>query len=346
MMAGFRKAQSRQAALKMGLYGPQGSGKTFTALLCAEGLAAHEGKRVAYVDTEHGTDFYSMAVPERQIHPQAFDFDALYTRSLFEALEEIKKLSASEYSVVVIDSMTHLWEAAIAAYAGRTTRAGTIPLNAWGKIKRPYKDLMSVMLSSQMHFVICGRQGTVFAEDDSGEMKAVGVKMKAEGETPYEPHILIAMDVHRDAKARASGVAAFVEKDRTGVLSGKTIINPTFATLMGPILPLLNSQCVQAHTPTIDETASADVERSAQIDSEKESVSKETLERWKATIVLADSPESLKAIGKQITPALKARMNPSDVAALRNAYLAREAAISGKPVPPQDSDPDPDDDGR
>jgi pantothenate kinase-related protein Tda10 len=58
-MAGFRKAKGEQAAIKMGLYGPPGSGKTFTSLLIAEGLAAITGKRIAYVDTERGTDFYS-----------------------------------------------------------------------------------------------------------------------------------------------------------------------------------------------------------------------------------------------------------------------------------------------
>ena len=46
-MAGFRKAKAEQAAIKMGLYGPPGAGKTFTALLIAEGLARLSGKRIA-----------------------------------------------------------------------------------------------------------------------------------------------------------------------------------------------------------------------------------------------------------------------------------------------------------
>jgi pantothenate kinase-related protein Tda10 len=58
-MAGFRKAKAEQAALKIGIYGPPGSGKTFTSLLIAEGLGKISGKRVAYVDTERGTDFYA-----------------------------------------------------------------------------------------------------------------------------------------------------------------------------------------------------------------------------------------------------------------------------------------------
>jgi pantothenate kinase-related protein Tda10 len=51
-MASFEKPKLLKAALKLGLYGPAGSGKSFTSLLIAEGLARHTGKRVAYVDTE------------------------------------------------------------------------------------------------------------------------------------------------------------------------------------------------------------------------------------------------------------------------------------------------------
>ena len=83
----FKKAEPKQAYLKVGFYGLPGSGKTLTALLIAEGLAKKSGKRVAYIDTERGTDFYAQAVEKRAIHPESFDFDALYSRSLLDALE-------------------------------------------------------------------------------------------------------------------------------------------------------------------------------------------------------------------------------------------------------------------
>jgi predicted ATP-dependent serine protease len=147
---GFRLAKAEQAAIKMGIYGPPGAGKTFTSLLLAEGLAQVSGKRVAYVDTEHGTDFYCKAVSARAVHPEAFDFDALYTRSITETLTAVKALDPAQYGVVVLDSITHLWEAAMAAYNGPKGPGGSIPINAWGRIKKPYKDLMSILLSSPM----------------------------------------------------------------------------------------------------------------------------------------------------------------------------------------------------
>ena len=54
----------------------------------AEGLANVIGKRVAMVDTERGSDFYCQAVASRAVHPEAFTFDALYSRSLTEVLAE------------------------------------------------------------------------------------------------------------------------------------------------------------------------------------------------------------------------------------------------------------------
>src|SRR5690606_3691856 len=100
-MAGFRKAKAEQAAIKAGLYGPAGSGKSLTALLLAEGLAKLSGKRIAYVDTEHGTAFYAQTVPDRKVHPDAFDFDALYSRSLTEIISSVKALDPAVYGVVV-----------------------------------------------------------------------------------------------------------------------------------------------------------------------------------------------------------------------------------------------------
>src|SRR6516165_2141361 len=130
-MTAFHKPQPLKAALKMALYGPAGSGKTFTALLVAEGLARHTCKRIAYCDTEHGTAFYGREVPQRRVHPQAFDFDVLYSRSITEVVSAVRNLDLSTHGVLVIDSISHLWDACKAAYAGRPTKAGTIPLHAW-----------------------------------------------------------------------------------------------------------------------------------------------------------------------------------------------------------------------
>jgi hypothetical protein len=327
-MAGFRKAHAEQAAIKMGIYGPSGSGKTFTTLLLAEGLANLTKKRIAFVDTERGTDFYSQPVPARKYHPEAFDFDALYTKSITEIIAAIKGLNSTEYGVIVIDSITHVWEAARLAYSGKETSIGTIPFHAWGKIKKPYKELINMLLSSPMHIFFCGRQGNEFSEDEeTGELKKVGVKMKAEGETPYEPHILVRMETLKNAKTKDTVITAFVEKDRTGVLAGQTIAWPDFDNIIRPLLPLLGT--TQAHIQDDGETSRQDAEVLSQEEKQRVQESEKILGQFKARFLLCDSTETLKEIGKELTPELKKKMTTNDVSELRAAYLEAEKNLKG-----------------
>lgn len=325
-MAGFRKAKAEQAALKMGIYGPPGSGKTFTALLCAEGLAKLTGKRIAYIDTEHGTDFYAQAVKERMFHPEAFDFDAMYTRSLTEILHELPSLDVNKYCALVFDSITHVWEAAIAAFSGRTTSIGTIPMHAWGKIKKPYKDIMRFALESPLHVFILGRQGNDFEHDEEkDELIKVGVKMKAEGETPYEPHILLRMETVKQKKGNAI-ITAFAEKDRTGLLSGKTIQFPNFDSIISPLLPLLGS--TQAAVEDPDTVAAQDATVLSDQDTKKEADGANILKQMTARFILCDDLESLKRIGKEITSQLKRQMTTHQVTELRAKYQEAETKLS------------------
>lgn len=314
-MAGFRKAKAEQAALKIGIYGASGSGKTFTTLLCAEGLAKVTGKRVAYVDTERGTDFYCQAVKDRSVHPEAFDFDAIYTRSITEVSSAVKGLDPAEHGVVVLDSITHLWEAAMAAYAGRTNAAGQIPFHAWAKIKKPYKDLIAYLLNSPLHVFILGRQGLIWEEDEaSGELKNTGTKMKAEGETPYEPHILIHMEAKR-SKGGSATITAFAEKDRTGILAGKVFEWPNFTSLVAPLLPLLGM--TQAQLESQDAAAARDAENLSDGERERIAGSAALLKEWSAKVDLCQDQGALKGVMDGITPALKAQMLTEDVATLR-----------------------------
>lgn len=324
-MAGFRKAKAEQAALKMALYGPAGSGKTFTALLVAEGIAEREGKRVAFVDTERGTDFYATEVLERQLHPAAFDFDALYSRSMTDVSSSIRGLDPKTYGVVVIDSMTHIWEAAVDAYRGRTGSGGQIPFHAWGRIKKPYKDLISYLLSSSMHVILCGRQGYEYGENDEGETTRLGYKMKAEGETAYEPHVLIRMEAIK-GKDNRSIVTAHVEKDRSGILAGKSIPLPpnqgdgfTFKKLGAPLLGVLSGD-TQAQIESSDEVAARDAVAMEEAEKAKEKESAEILRQFKARFDLCSTQEEIDAAGKEITAKVKKQMRPSDVKELRAAW--------------------------
>ena len=251
----FTKAKSEQAFLKIALYGKAGTGKTLTSLLWAEGLAARNNKRVAFVDTERGSEFYAIPIAERKVHPAAFDFDRLFTKSIMETVEAVESIDPAQHSVVVIDSITHLWEAARASYTGKLMANGGIPIQAWQQIKKPYKRLMALLLDGNYHAIICGREGVVMEDDENGEMKVTGTKMKAEGETPHEPHVLGRMRPERSADGTYV-ITVFFEKDRSGILTGRTIEWPNYST----IAPLMNymTGSTQGKMGTEEENAEKD----------------------------------------------------------------------------------------
>src|SRR5262245_23418069 len=96
----FVKATKTQAKLRMALYGPAGSGKTWTALALAIGLA--KGGKIALLDTEH-----TSAVK----YADKFDFDTLALESFHpqKYMDAIQAAEQAGYAVLVIDSLSHAW---------------------------------------------------------------------------------------------------------------------------------------------------------------------------------------------------------------------------------------------
>jgi hypothetical protein len=325
-MSAFTKPRPLKAALKMALYGAAGSGKTFTALLVAEGLARHTGKRIAYCDTEHGTAFYSQEVPQRAVHPQAFDFDVLYSKSITEVLAAIRDLDPSTHGVVVIDSITHLWESCKNAFAGRPTKAGTIPLHAWAAIKKPYKELMHLLLSLPIHVLLCGRQGIDYGEDEqSGELKNLGYRMRAEGETPYEPDVLVRLEPHKAHRKQVAVPTAHVEKDRTGILAGQSIAWPGFDNVARPLLGLLGSE--QVSLPSDEEVGMHDAEALARQEAEHALRSAAMAAEHSNRILLAETVAELQRVGGELTAVAKKELAPADLARVRGVYASRLAQL-------------------
>lgn len=323
----LKKAEAKQAKLKMAFYGSEGTGKTLTALSLAEFIAKREGKRVAYIDTERGTDFYVKPVKERKIHPEAFDIDALYTRSLMEVLSEIRQIDPKQYAVVVIDSVSHLWEAAKEAYTGPRMKGGQIPIQAWGPIKRPYKQLMAALLDGDYHVIICGRESVVMEEDEvTGEVKVAGARMKSEGETGYEVHLLAQMSQHREKKSEEFKITMFVEKDRSGILAGKVIVNPTPEVFV-PVLALLSGS--QGKMGSVDDAAEKDAAAIEKMAEQEEKERTALFDSIKAAINGADSIEALRSAWA-LTAGKKKKLGEENYEKLEQMKDAARVSILGK----------------
>ena len=248
-----------------------------------------------------------------------------------------KALDPARHGVVVIDSISHPWDACKAAYAGRVNRNGAIPFQAWTAIKKPYRELMHWLLTSPIHVLICGRQGVDYTEDDAGELKNAGFKMRAEGETAYEPDVLLRLESRRDGKRPRAVPVAHVEKDRTGVQAGKSIEWPGFDAVARPLLGLLGT--TQSGMPTDDEVGLQDAEALARDEADRTRRSAELAAEYAERFAAAESLAELQRIGHALTAQVKALFTAKDLQRVRKTYGMRQAQLqpggvaSGAPAP-------------
>ena len=260
-----KKAEQQQGKLKYGIYGKAGSGKTFTALLFAEWLAKEEKKRILFVNTEPGgTDFYTVKVKEREVHPEAFDFDRIDTKQILEVRDYIPTIDTTTYGVLIIDSASHLWDSANGLYTGRLTSEGTMPINAYSKIKKPFRQLLDNARAADIHFIICGREQNEFERHSATDWEFKGTRMRAEKETGHEPDITCQMFQTRNLDTKEFKISMYVEKDHSGLFQGKTIDWPKGDTVK-PWYDLIRG-ATPATVQTIEQAIEADLALQARED--------------------------------------------------------------------------------
>lgn len=193
----FVKAIRKSVPLLISVSGTSGSGKTYSALLIAGGLA--DGGKVGFLDTENGRG--SMYADDPGIVaalPQGYVIDEL--SQPFSPTAYIEKIKAAEkegVKVLVIDSMTHEWE----GYGGCADIAENNKLRGmpnWAKAKIEHKRLVNYLLSTKMHIVFClrAREKTKIVKDASGKEQFVsqGVQPIQEKNFVYEMLLSLQLD--------------------------------------------------------------------------------------------------------------------------------------------------------
>lgn len=254
-MALFQKAESTSAYLKAGFLGFAGSGKTFTATQVAIGLTKiinerklrEAGRPIFFLDTETGSDYVTHRVREAGL-----DLYTAKTRAFVDLLEAIRECEQNG-SVLIIDSITHFWREFTEAYKRKKNR-NRLEMLDWGVLKQEWGRFTDAYVNSPVHIVMCGRAGFEYEhiEDEvSGkkEMVKSGVKMKAEGETGYEPSILVLMEREMNVQTNTIVRTAHILKERFDVIDGKHIANPTFDDFL-PHIERLNLGGVQLGVDT------------------------------------------------------------------------------------------------
>lgn len=161
-MAFGHRASRKQTYALVGITGHSGTGKTYSALRLAFGMA--QGGTVAMIDTENGRgEMYSSKFPPYQVESLYPPFTPpRYT-------ELVAKAEAEGAKVLIIDSFSHEWE----AQGGVLEMAENYP-EGKSKFKVPklqHKKLINAILQSRMHVIISmrGKDEMVDGVDEKGK---------------------------------------------------------------------------------------------------------------------------------------------------------------------------------
>lgn len=147
----FAPAVREQVSLLIALAGASGSGKTYSALRLARGLAP-TGK-IAFIDTE----------ARRGLHyAEQFEFMHADMRPPFRParfIEGIRAAEAAGAEVVIIDSMSHEYdgEGGIIDWADEIEAGGTKSPGNWKVPKGAHKKLMNALLQCRASIIFCLR---------------------------------------------------------------------------------------------------------------------------------------------------------------------------------------------
>lgn len=244
-MSIFKRATNTQAYLKAGIMGFAGDGKTFTAAEIAIGMVELMRSRklpagdlpVMFLDTETGSDWVKPRFDAAHI-----ELMTAKTRVFVDLLSAIRETQESG-SILIVDSISHFWRNIMEEYAERKNRKRGLEFQDWAWLKQEWGHFTDLFVNSNCHIIMCGRAGYEydFFENANGkkELEKTGIKMKAEGETGYEPSILVLMEKHRDIDTGKVWRTANVVKDRSTLIDGKTFTNPTFKDFL-PHIEFLN----------------------------------------------------------------------------------------------------------
>lgn len=185
----IRPAVREGARVVIGIAGVSGSGKTYTALQLAWGMAKGDSSKVGLLDTENKRgSLYSDILVGKDGKANQFMIGDLYSPfSPQRYSQAIKEFQESGVEVLVIDSGSHEWEGEggcedIADDGGKTAN--------WKKAKREHKRFINTLLTCDMHIILClrAREKVKMEKNQQGkiEPQSIGIQPICEKNTLFE----------------------------------------------------------------------------------------------------------------------------------------------------------------
>lgn len=169
MNHGFNKATKHESKLRMALFGPAGSGKTYSAL----NIGKHLGEKIAVIDTERGSS---------SKYADLFEFDVceLENFSPQNYVNTIKMAGQAGYDLLVIDSLTHAWSGkggALEMKDNASKRNSGNSFAAWRDVTPAHNALDDAILDAPCHVIVTMRSKTEYVIEQNSQGKSVPKKV-------------------------------------------------------------------------------------------------------------------------------------------------------------------------
>lgn len=216
------QAARKSVPMLISLSGTSGSGKTFSGLLLAAGMAG--GDKVGMIDAENGRGtLYEDDPGIRAALPNGYSYVPItppYTPARY--VLAVKSMEAAGVKVCLIDSTSHEWE----GEGGCTDIAENNKLRGmpnWAMAKREHKKFLAYCLSSEMHIIFClrARDKVKIVKDERGKEQFVaqGVQPISEKNFVFEMLLSLMFD---EASHQYTGIK--VPKMLTDIFKGGELI--------------------------------------------------------------------------------------------------------------------------
>lgn len=204
----LQKAQRQQVKLRVGLSGPSGYGKTYSALLLAYGITENWDK-IAIIDTENNS---------ASLYSHLGDFNVLPLKEPFTPERYIQAIQVCEKSgieVLIIDSISHEWSGKGGCLEIHEQLGGRF--NDWARVTPRHNSFLDAIIQSKIHIITTSRRKVDYSldQDSNGKTKVMKLGTKEIQREGYEYELTVNFEFLNDKHL------VNASKDRTGLFVGK-----------------------------------------------------------------------------------------------------------------------------
>ncbi len=204
----LKQAQRQQVKLRIGISGPSGYGKSYSALLLAYGIT-NDYKTIAVIDTENGSaSLYSHLGEYKTI-----SLDAPYSPERY--IEAIEVCEDARMEVIIVDGISHEWQGSGGCLQIHEQLGGRF--QDWGAVTKRHQAFIDKILQSKCHIITTVRTKVNYSmeRDNNGKTRVLKHGMKEITRNGFEYELTVNFELINDNHiVRAS-------KDRTGLYKNK-----------------------------------------------------------------------------------------------------------------------------